>query len=329
MNSLVKYIKLVIILSSMKDIMVFITRRLPSVAKDLLSEHFEVHENNKNEPFPKERLYELVSDYDGILSTVSEKFTKEVLEKKFRLKVISNYAVGLNNIDLEFAKSHNISVYNTPDVVTNSTADMTFALLLSLIRKIPEASEFIKKDKWKSWDPEIFLGEELYGKTFGIIGFGRIGKAVARRALGFGFKILFYNPSLIESSTIPEAKQVDLDELLKKSDYISIHSPLNDKTKNMINSNLILKMIKKPIIINMARGEIVETNDLLNALKKGLIRGVALDVTNPEPINYDNELLKIENCIITPHIGTATKECRHNMAKLAAENLINHFKKTK
>ncbi len=308
----------------MKEIKLFITRRLPSIAKDMLSRHFEVHQNDKNEPFPADKLNKLVSEYDGILSTVSEKFTKDVLKNKNKLKVISNYAVGLNNIDVEFAKSIGVSVYNTPDVVTNSTADMTFALLLSLIRKIQDAHEFVKQNKWKSWDPELFLGEELNGKTIGIIGFGRIGKAVAKRAVGFGLNVVFYNSSIV-NDTIPGAIQTSLDELLTNSDYISIHVTLNKETKNMVNLNLISKMIKKPILLNLARGEIVNTEDLAYALKNNLLRGAALDVTHPEPISHDHDLLKIKNCIITPHIGTATKECRENMAKLAAENLLKHF----
>jgi len=311
----------------MKDLKVFITRRLPSVARDLLSEHFYVEESNKNEPLSLDKLNDVVRDFDAVLSTVSERFTKEILSKKDKLKVISNYAVGLNNIDLEYAKSIGVNVYNTPNVVTNSTADMTFALLLSLIRNIPDAQSFIKDGKWGSWNPEIFLGEELNNKTFGIIGFGRIGKAVARRAISFGLKVIFYNPSLIKNKDGINANQVGLEELLIDSDYISIHAPLNDSTIGIVNLKLISKMKKQPILLNLARGEIINTNDLAIALEKGLIRGAALDVVNPEPLQGNHNLLKFKNCLIVPHIGTATKECRYNMAKLAAENIINHFRK--
>src|SRR3989339_331520 len=170
---------------------VFITRRLPSIAEEILSKHFKVTTNKKNKPISIRQLLDAVSKYDAILSTVSDKFTAEVIAKKKKLQVISNYAVGLNNIDVLFARKNSIAVFNTQDVVTESTADMTFALLLSLIRKIDEAKSFVKKSKWSGWDPEIFLGEELFGKTFGIIGFGRIGQAVATRAVGFGLRVIY------------------------------------------------------------------------------------------------------------------------------------------
>lgn len=301
---------------------VFITRRLPGIAKETLLPFFEVEENKKNEPLSSEYLKEIVSRYEGILSTIPDKFTKQVLENAKGLKVISNYAVGLDNIDLEFAKTKGIAVFNTPDVVTESTADLTFALLLALIRKIPQARQFVKDDKWRSWDPELFLGEELNGKILGIMGYGRIGKAVAKRALGFGLKVMFYNrPAPDEGSLL--AKPVELEELLKNSDYISVHLPLTDETRGIINLDMFRKMAKKPVILNIARGPIVDTNGLIDALKQGLIRGAALDVVDPEPISGRHPLCGLENCLIVPHIGTATSECRYNMAKLAAQNIID------
>lgn len=306
---------------------IFITRRLPSVAKEMLSKHFEVDENPKNEPIPKSRLPEIVADYNGVLSTVCDKFTQEMLKKSDKLEAISNYAVGLDNIDVEFANSIGISVYNTPDIVTNSTADLTFALLLSLIRKISHAREFVRQDKWKSWDPEIFLGEELAGKKFGIIGFGRVGQAVAKRAIGFGLNVIFYDPyvEVVDPHLKSRTTQVELDELLKDSDYISIHVTLTNETKEMINLNSIRMMAKKPIILNIARGAIIDTDGLVDALRNGLIRGAALDVTYPEPIPGNHSICNFENCIVVPHIGTATEECRYSMAELAAQNIIKHF----
>ena len=169
---------------------IFITRRLPAIAKELLSRDFLVEENPENKPLSADKILEVVNEYDAILSTVADKFSKEVL-KNSKVEVISNYAVGLDNIDLISAKEKGITVYNTPDIVTNSTADLTLALLLSFIRKISYAQLFVKDNKWSSWDPELFLGEELNGKTFGIIGFGKIGKAVAERAKAFGLKIIY------------------------------------------------------------------------------------------------------------------------------------------
>ena len=301
---------------------VFITRRLPNIAEEMLKKHFKVVINRKNKPITEDKLQDVVSKYDAILSTVSDKLDAKILSKKKNLQVISNYAVGLNNIDTKFAKKNNIAVYNTPDVVTESTADMTFALLLSLIRKIEEARSFIKKDKWSSWDPEIFLGEELSGKTFGIIGFGRVGRAVSKRAKGFGLNVVFYDPSETKTGN---AQKVNLKTLLQKSDYISIHVPLQKDTRYLINKKVISQMEKKPVVINMARGEIVKTDSLVDALHSGKIRGACLDVTDPEPIRGSHPLARMKNCIVSPHIGTATVECRNAMAKMAAKNIINHF----
>ena len=297
------------------------------MAKEILQEKFEVCGSDKNEPYPHVMLTDIVADYDAVLATVSEKFDKSILKQKGRLKVISNYAVGLDNIDVKCAQSFGITVYNTPDVVTNSTADLTFAILLSLIRKISLAQNFIKQDKWKAWDPELFLGEELNGKIFGIFGFGKIGQAVARRAVGFGLDVIYYNSSKksIDSSLKQYIKPTGLNELLETSDYLSIHLPLTDQTRGFINKQTINKMKKKPIILNMARGDIVNTDDLFKALKFGKIRGAGLDVTSPEPLSSDHLLCHLDNCIVVPHIGTATQECRNNMAQLAAQNIINHF----
>lgn len=306
---------------------VFITRRLPSIAREVLLDKFEVHERKENEPYPSDKLPDIVVNYDAVLSTVSEKFNREILAKKRKLKVISNYAIGLDNIDVKYAKSIGIAVYNTPDVVTNSTADLTFSILLSLIRKISPAQSFIRQNKWKAWDPELFLGEELFGKVFGILGFGKIGQAVARRAVGFGLDIIYYNRSKkdVDSFLRPYVKSVSLSELIETSDYISIHLPLTDETKGFINKNVINKMQKRSIILNMARGDIIIPEDLVEALKSGKIRGAGLDVTSPEPLSGNHPLCYFDNCIIVPHIGTATKECRINMARLAAQNIINHF----
>jgi len=308
---------------------IFITRKIKSVAKEMLKEYFEVDEFGKNEQISRDNLIKVVSEYDVILSMLSDPLGKDVLQNAENLKVISNYAVGINNIDLEYAKSKGIAVYNTPEEVTESTADHTFALLLSSIRKIPESQKFVRDDKWKAWDPWLFLGEELYGKTLGIIGFGRIGKAVARRALGFGLNVIFYDRSEVEiyPALKGKVKKVDLEDLYKKSDYISLHIPLTGVTKGMINMDTFKKMERKPVLINMARGAIVDTDDLVMALKEKYIRGAALDVTDPEPIGGDHPICNIDNCIIVPHTGTATEDCRYNMAVKAAQNIIDHFKK--
>lgn len=292
---------------------VFITHRLPQIAQALLSEHFSVTVREKNEPLSNDELVHAVGTYDAILSAISDRFTRDVLAQKKNLSVISNYAVGLDNIDLAGAKAFGIAIYNTPDVVTASTADLTFALLLSFIRRIEAARRFVREDKWREWVPELLLGEELSGKTFGIIGFGRIGKAVGKRAEGFGLRVIHCS----DAGGLPA--------VLASSDYISIHAPLKTETKHMINAEAFSQMKRKPILINMARGAIVETGALLDALRSGQVRGACLDVVDPEPLHGDHPLLDMEQCLIVPHIGTATVECRENMAKLAAENIINHF----
>ena len=305
---------------------VFISRSIPNIAYNLLSKKMEVVVNEKKD-LPKDKLIEVMREYDAILSTIPDIIDEEVLSHAGKIKVISNYAVGLDNIDVEYAKSKNIAVFNLPDIVTNSTADLTFAIFLSLVRKICSAREYVKNDLWKSYDPDIFVGEELTGKTFGIIGFGRIGKAVAKRALGFSMKVIFYsNRELDENEKIDGCVQVSKDVLLESSDFISLHIPLTADNKHFVNIELMKKMKKKPIIINVARGGVINTDDLIDALKNGYIRGAALDVTDPEPLSGNHPLCSFENCLIVPHIGTATIDCRYEMAKKAAENILSFFK---
>lgn len=301
---------------------VFITHRLPEVARTLLEPHFEVRSNPENKALSEAELKDVATTNDVILATVLNKLTKDVLAEAGRLEVISNYAAGLDNIDLEYAEEKGIAVYNTPGIVTNSTADLTMALFLTLARRVPEATSFVKSGEWKCWDPEILLGDELEGKRFGIIGMGQIGQAVAKRAQGFGMEVIYYNRSNLD---IQGAEAVSLDALLGESDYISIHVPLTDETRGMINKETIKKMRKKPVLLNLARGGVVNTDDLVEALKSGDIRAAGLDVTDPEPIPKDHELCRMENCIVVPHIGTATTECRHKMAEMAARNILKHY----
>lgn len=305
---------------------VFVCRSIPNIAQNLLSKKFDVIVNEKKE-LSKAKLIEVLKDFDGMLSTLPDIIDKEVLSQAKNMKVISNYAVGLDNIDVDYAKSKNIAVFNLPDIVTNSTADLTFAIFLSLVRKICSARDYVKNDLWKFVDPDLFVGEELHGKTFGIIGFGRIGKAVAKRALGFGMKVIFcHTRELAEVESIEGCKQVSKSDLLAQSDFISLHVPLTPENKHLVNIDLMKEMKKKPIIINVARGGVVNTDHLIEALKNGYIKGAALDVTDPEPLSGNHPLCSFDNCLIVPHIGTATIDCRYEMAKKAAENIINFLK---
>ncbi|QVL57013.1 MAG: D-glycerate dehydrogenase [Simkaniaceae bacterium] len=300
---------------------VYITRKLPDVAEKLLREHFDVDIHPENTVLPSGKLIEVVKTYDGILSTMPDKLNREVLSHAGSLKVIANYAAGLDNIDLDCVKEKGIQVFNLPDDGTNSTADMTWALFLSFIRRIPQGDRFVREGKWGSWDPDLCMGEELAGKTYGVVGYGRIGRAVARRALGFDLNVVIYHRSPKELED-PRMRQLPWDEFLASVDYFSLHTPLTPKTKGLINSETIQRMKKRPLLINMARGSVVKTDDLVEALTNGQLRGAALDVTDPEPLPGDHPLCFLENCLLAPHVGTATIECRENSAKTAAQNLI-------
>lgn len=302
---------------------VFITRHIPSVAEELLSAHFHVEKTEHNLPFSEEELVSFAQKYDALLSTFSDRLHEKVLSQASTLKVISNYAIGLDNIALEVAKQKQIAVYNLPDVVTESTADLTLALLLAFTRQIPQAARHVTTNQWKHWVPHLFMGEELQGKTLGILGFGRIGKAVAKRALAFGLRVIACNRSPIGSSN--GVTEVSWDALLAQSDYLSLHVPLTRQTAGMIDLPAIRKMVRRPLLINVARGAVVKSQDLLTALDQGLLRGAALDVTDPEPLPLDHPLLRHERCLILPHIGTSTVECRTEMARMAAQHIINHF----
>lgn len=292
------------------------------IAKELLSRHFSVDENPQDEPLSRDELKRVLKEYDGILSTIPDRLDRDILSGA-NLRVISNCAAGLDNVDLVAAKEKNITVFNVPDATTESTADLTFAILLSLIRKVGEAKAYVREGRWRGWEPALLLGEELSGKNFGIIGYGKIGKAVANRALAFGLKVLVYTRSPITDSRV---RQVGLDELYTESDYISIHAPLTPQTLGMIDKKALQKMKRHPILINMARGSMIKTDDLVKALMEGAIRGAALDVTDPEPLAGSHPLCHLENCLVLPHIGSATVECRTNMSRIAAQNIIGYFR---
>jgi glyoxylate reductase len=306
---------------------IFISMKLPSIARESLKEYFEVDENPSDAPLTHQELEQIVQKYDGILTTLADVINHEVLAKATRLKAISNYAIGLDNIALSKAKEMGIEVYNLPDIVTASTADLTFAIFLALIRKIPEARDYVRSGRWQHYDPSLFCGEELSNKTFGIVGFGRTGRAVAKRALGFGLKVLVHHrhPIAIEEQKQLQITQVPFDELLQQVNYLSLHVPLTEQTRFMIDQRAFQKMKKNPVLINVSRGAVVHPDALVDALVSGQIRGAALDVTFPEPISHHHPLCQMDHCLIVPHIGSATSECRIKMAKTAAQNLIAHF----
>jgi len=239
------------------------------------------------------------------------------------LKVISNCAVGFDNIDVAEATRRGIPVGNTPGVLTETTADFAFALLMAAARRIPEGERFVRAGKWRTWGLTQLLGQDIHGATLGIIGFGRIGQAVARRARGFDMRVLYYDPFHADDFQTTEmgVQRVDLDILLRQSDFISLHVPLNEHTYHMIEAEALAKMKPTAILINTARGPVVDPQALYQALKSGQIAAAALDVTEPEPLPPEHPLLSLENLIVTPHIASASVETRSKMIQMALENL--------
>ncbi|MBA3871807.1 MAG: D-glycerate dehydrogenase [Anaerolineae bacterium] len=303
---------------------VFVSRIIPEAGLNLIREVCEAEIWPEVMPPPYEVVAEKVKTVDGLLSTLNDRIDAPLIAGAgTQLKVISQMAVGYDNIDAKAAQTRGIVVGNTPGVLTDATADLAFALLLASARRIVEGVEYIRAGKWRTWEPKALLGGDLSGATLGIIGLGRIGEAVARRASGFNMQILAYSPSKnSEDVSRLGIELTSLDTLLSKSDYISIHVPLNAQTRGMINAESLRKMKASAILINTARGPIIDQQALYEAVKAGVIGGAALDVTNPEPMAFDDPLLSLSNVIVVPHIGSASQHTRDKMATMAAENLI-------
>lgn len=256
---------------------------------------------------------------EGLFTLLTIPVNEATLKQAPHLRVISNMAVGVDNIDIKACTQRGIPVGNTPGVLTESTADLTMALLLSIARNIPQASLDARQGRWKTWSPSGWLGMELNGSTLGIIGMGKIGSAVAKRAHGFGMRIIFADP---EKKDVPYALQVSLNELLKRSDIVSLHAPLIPSTRYLINDTSLSMMKPTSILINAARGQLVDTTAITSALEMHRIAAAALDVTDPEPLPASHPLYSLPNCLIVPHIGSATQYTRRKMAELACENLL-------
>lgn len=302
---------------------VFVTSIIPEIGIEILKKNgIEVIQNKNYLPIEKEKLIKKAKDCDAILCLLSNKIDEEIIDALPKLKVIANYAVGFNNIDVEYATQKKIWVTNTPDVLTDATADLAFALLLACSRRIVEADKFTREGKFKIWQSDLMLGKDLKGKTIGIIGAGRIGQAFARRTKGFDMKILYYDKKRIpdfEKET--GAKFASLNQLLKKSDFVSIHTPLTKETYHLIDKEQFELMKDGAILINTARGEIINEKELVNALKSGKLFSAGLDVYEFEP-KITKDLIKMNNVVLLPHIGSATTETRNKMAELAANNIV-------
>ncbi len=305
---------------------VFITRQIPETAINVIEEHYEVEVWRDEKEPPREVLLEKVRNVDALVTLLSDKIDREILDNAPRLRIIAQYAVGYDNIDIEEVTRRGIYVTNTPDVLTEATADFAWTLLLATARHLVDADKFVRSGEWKrkgvAWHPLMYLGYDVYGKTIGIIGFGRIGQAIARRAKGFNMKILYYSRTRKpEKERELGAEFKPLDELLRESDFVVLAVPLTKETYHMINEERLKLMKSTAILINIARGKVVDTKALIKALEEGWIAGAGLDVFEEEPY-YNEELFRLRNVTLAPHIGSATYGARYAMAELVARNLI-------
>ena len=287
----------------------FVTRRLPGSALERLAAEHEMDVWSERLPPPPAELRARTAPADGLLSLLTDPVDADVIASAPRLRVISNYAVGVDNVDLAAARERGIRVGNTPDVLTDATADLAFALLLAVARRLPDGANAVRAGEWLTWEPDWLLGHDVHRATLGIVGMGRIGRAVARRAEGFEMEVL-------SAHTLP------LHELLARSDFVSLHVPLTPQTRHLIDADALRRMKPTAYLVNTARGGIVDQDALARALHEGWIAGAALDVTDPEPVPADHPLLEAPNLIVLPHLGSATHATRERMADLAVDNLL-------
>jgi len=303
---------------------VFITRKLPDEFISPLKQIAEVEMwESEDITCPRNILLEKVKDADALLSMLSDKIDEDVFSVSKQLKVVANLAVGFDNIDVKQATKHNVAVCNTPDVLTESTADLTFALLMATARRVVEAAQYIKEGKWTGWSPFLLAGTDIHHKTIGIVGMGKIGEAVARRAKGFNMNILYHNRSRkMDAEKELRAVYCSFEEILQKSDFIVCLTPLTEYTRNLFDKEAFEKMKPSAIFINASRGAVVDEEALLNALKNGEIKAAGLDVFQIEPIDENHPLLDLDNVVALPHIGSASIETRQNMIKLCVDNIL-------
>ena len=295
---------------------VFVTRNIPNNGIEFLRQNgFQVESWNQSNPIDTENLYKRSLESDALITMLSDNIDEDFLNSNKHLKAISNFAVGLNNIDLKAAQKLNINIGNTPDVLTEASAEMAFLLMIAVARNFHSALKNATSGQWKSWEPMGFLGHGMKGKTVGIIGQGRIGKRLAEMCqLAFQMKVVFYQ------------RETSLEEFLRPLDVLSLHVPLTKETHSMITTKHFEVMKPELIFVNTARGEVVDQMALTKALKDKKIFGAGLDVTSPEPLNHLHELFSMDNVIITPHIASATHKARGDMSMLCAQNIIKAFK---
>lgn len=308
---------------------IFVTRAIASDAIAKLAAHAIVEVWDRETPPPYAELKRRTREADGVLTMVTDKIDAPLIASAPRLRVISNLAVGLDNIDVGAATAAGIAVGHTPGVLTEATADLAFALLMAAARRVAQGDREVRAGKWRTWGPAVMLGPDIFGATLGIIGWGKIGRAMARRGAGFNMRIVYATHSPRPRKPVPEsseeisgAKAVSLKRLLAISDFVSLHVPLTPKTRYLLGAKEFALMKRGAIIVNTARGGVIDQKALYRALKSGKLGGAGLDVTDPEPIASNDPLLKLPNVAITPHIGSASYSSRYKMAQIATDNII-------
>jgi glyoxylate reductase len=301
---------------------VFITRAIAPHAAAKLRKHAIVEVWPRDTPPPYAQLVRRAREVDGLLTMVTDRIDADLIASAPKLRVISNLAVGLDNIDVAAATAAGIAVGHTPGVLTDATADIAFALLMATARRVAEGDREVRAGKWQTWGPSVLLGHDVWGATLGIIGWGQIGRAMARRGIGFSMRVLYVSRSTKDDAEVPTATRVSIARLLRESDFVSLHVPLTPETKHLIGAEEVASMKPGAILINTARGAVVDQRALYRSLKAGHLGGAGLDVTTPEPIASNDPVLKLPNVVITPHIGSASYTTRNKMADIATDNII-------
>jgi glyoxylate reductase len=304
---------------------VFVARVIPDEGLDPVRAACDVDLWDDELPPPRDELLRRVAGVDGILSLLTDRIDDELLDAAGpQLKVVSNFAVGFDNIDVPALTRRRVPAGNTPGVLTETTADLAFALLMAAARRIPESVDYVRDGNWRTWGPMLLMGVDVHGATLGIVGFGRIGREMARRGRGFGMDILYHDvhPATPEEEAELGARRVEMDELLRASDFISLHVNLTDETHHLIDTDALRAMKPSAVLVNTSRGPVVDPDALTEALRGGEIFAAGLDVTEPEPLPSDHPLVALPNCVVVPHIASASKVTRGKMAAMAAANLL-------
>jgi glyoxylate reductase len=304
---------------------VFVARRIPDEGLEAVTAGCDLDLWEDELPPPRDELLRRVAGVDGVLTLLTDRVDDEFLDAAGPgLKVVSNYAVGFDNIDVAACARRGVAVGNTPGVLTETTADLAWALLMAAARRVAEGDRYVRAGSWKTWGPLLLLGPDVHGATIGIVGFGRIGQAVARRARGFGMEILYHDLSPLPSSVTEPlgATYLPLEELLPRSDFVSLHVNLSEATRHLINAETLSWMKATAVLVNTSRGPVIDQAALADALDRDVIFAAALDVTDPEPIPMDDRLVGRDDCLIVPHIASASRATRGKMAEMAAANLL-------